>query len=82
VTSILSNPDDDPHLFEGPAPRTAKALSDAKNRPSANGVDYDPWMEKLAWRQQRRGPQEIVVVRWSVPQGPATIRICGTILHT
>src|SRR5271157_4827940 len=45
VTSILSNPDDDPHLFEA-SPETAKALSDAKVV-IVNGVDYDPWMEKL-----------------------------------
>jgi zinc/manganese transport system substrate-binding protein len=37
VTSILSNPDDDPHLFEA-SPATAKALSDAKIV-IANGVD-------------------------------------------
>src|ERR1700740_1480011 len=45
VTSILSNPDDDPHLFEASAD-TAKALTDAKVV-IVNGVDYDPWMEKL-----------------------------------
>ena len=55
VTSILSNPDDDPHLFEA-SPATAKALSDAKIV-IANGVDYDPWMEKLLARQQSAGPQ-------------------------
>lgn len=45
VTSILSNPDQDPHLFEADA-KTAKALSDARIV-VANGADYDPWMAKL-----------------------------------
>ncbi|CAM5762677.1 ABC transporter substrate-binding protein [Labrys miyagiensis] len=45
VTSILSNPDDDPHLFES-SPSTAKALSSA-DIVVYNGADYDPWMDKL-----------------------------------
>ena len=45
VVSILSNPDEDPHLFEANA-KTAKALADARVVIS-NGVDYDPWMEKM-----------------------------------
>jgi zinc/manganese transport system substrate-binding protein len=59
VTSILSNPDDDPHLFEA-SPATAKALSDA-NIVIANGVDYDPWMEKLLGASKAAGRKEIVV---------------------
>jgi zinc/manganese transport system substrate-binding protein len=59
VTSILSNPDDDPHLFEA-SPSTAKALSDAKIV-IANGVDYDPWMEKLLAASKAAGRREIVV---------------------
>jgi len=45
VTSIMSNPDQDPHLFEASA-STAKALSAAR-LVVYNGIDYDPWMEKL-----------------------------------
>lgn len=45
VTSILSNPDDDPHLFETSA-STARALADA-TIVIYNGADYDPWMDKL-----------------------------------
>ncbi len=45
VTSILSNPDQDPHLFEA-SPSAARALSGAK-LVVLNGADYDPWMEKL-----------------------------------
>jgi zinc/manganese transport system substrate-binding protein len=59
VTSILSNPDDDPHLFEA-SPATAKALSDA-NIVIANGVDYDPWMEKLLSASKAAARKEIVV---------------------
>jgi len=59
VTSILSNPDDDPHLFEA-SPDTAKALTDAKVV-IVNGVDYDPWMEKLLSAHKAPGRKEILV---------------------
>ena len=45
VTSILSNPDEDPHLFETSA-STAKDIANAKIV-VFNGADYDPWMGKL-----------------------------------
>lgn len=45
VTSILSSPEDDPHLFES-SPSTARALS-AAAIVVYNGADYDPWMDKL-----------------------------------
>ncbi|HTJ58990.1 MAG TPA: zinc ABC transporter substrate-binding protein [Devosiaceae bacterium] len=45
VTSILSNPDDDPHLFES-SPSTARAIAGAEIV-IYNGADYDPWMDKL-----------------------------------
>jgi zinc/manganese transport system substrate-binding protein len=59
VTSILSSPDQDPHLFEA-SPETAKSLSDAKVV-ILNGVDYDPWMEKLLKANKAPGRKEIVV---------------------
>ncbi len=59
VTSILNSPDQDPHLFEV-SPATAKALTDAKVV-IANGVDYDPWMEKLLKAHKAPGRKEIVV---------------------
>ena len=59
VTSILNNPDDDPHLFEA-SPETAKALTDAKIV-IVNGVDYDPWMEKLVSAHKAPGRKEIIV---------------------
>jgi zinc/manganese transport system substrate-binding protein len=45
VTSILSNPDTDPHLFEAD-PSTARAMARA-DIIIENGADYDPWMAKL-----------------------------------
>ena len=59
VTSILTNPDQDPHLFEASA-ETAKALADAKVV-IVNGVDYDPWMEKLLAANKSPGRREILV---------------------
>ena len=59
VTSILSNPDQDPHLFEAD-PATAKALTNARIV-IANGADYDPWMEKLLNASKAENRAEIVV---------------------
>jgi zinc/manganese transport system substrate-binding protein len=59
VTSILSSPDQDPHLFEA-SPSTAKQLAGAKIVISS-GADYDPWMEKLLAAAKAEGRKEIVV---------------------
>jgi zinc/manganese transport system substrate-binding protein len=59
VVSILSNPDQDPHLFEADA-STAKALADARVV-IANGADYDPWMDKLLEASKSDNRTEIVV---------------------
>jgi len=45
VTSILTNPDQDPHEFEA-SPSTASALAEAAVV-IYNGADYDPWAAKL-----------------------------------
>ena len=45
VTSILSNPDQDPHEFEASA-STARAIADAR-LVVYSGADYDPWAIKL-----------------------------------
>lgn len=45
VTSILANPDQDPHLFEA-SPSTARRIADAEIV-IYNGAGYDPWMDKL-----------------------------------
>jgi zinc/manganese transport system substrate-binding protein len=45
VANILSNPDQDPHLFEV-SPAIVRDVAAAKIV-IYNGADYDPWMEKL-----------------------------------
>jgi len=45
VTSILSNPDQDPHLFEA-SPSVARNLAAAR-LVIYNGANYDPWVAKL-----------------------------------
>ena len=45
VASILSNPDQDPHLFET-APSVVREIA-AAQLVIYNGADYDPWMERL-----------------------------------
>lgn len=45
VVSILSNPNQDPHLFTT-SPSTVKALSNA-DIVVYNGADYDPWMKTI-----------------------------------
>ena len=59
VTSILSNPDQDPHLFEA-STSTAKALAGAK-LVIMNGADYDPWMEKLLGASKVKDRKVVVV---------------------
>lgn len=45
VTSILNNPNEDPHLFSA-SPSVARALAGA-DIVIVNGADYDPWMGPL-----------------------------------
>ncbi len=59
VTSILSNPDQDPHLFEA-SPSVARALAHARIA-IASGAGYDPWMEKLLAATRRADRVSIVV---------------------
>jgi zinc/manganese transport system substrate-binding protein len=59
VTSILSNPDQDPHLFEA-SPSTARLLS-AAAIVIYNGADYDPWMAKLLAASRSQSRRTIVV---------------------
>ena len=56
VTSILNNPNQDPHLFEA-SPSVARALAQA-SLVIYNGADYDPWMDKLL----ATGPKHMTVV--------------------
>src|SRR5690348_7051582 len=45
VTSLISSPAQDPHLFEA-SPTAVRAIADARVV-ILNGAGYDPWMEKL-----------------------------------
>jgi zinc/manganese transport system substrate-binding protein len=58
VTSILSNPDQDPHLFEA-SPSVARLVS-AATIVVYNGVDYDPWMAKLL--AASRSPSRRIII--------------------
>jgi len=69
VTSILSSPDQDPHLFEA-SPSTARALSAARIV-IYNGVDYDPWMAKLV--RATRSPTRQVIVAGDLVQRKAGV---------
>lgn len=59
VTSILSSPDQDPHMFEA-SPKTARALQQAQ-LVIYNGADYDPWMAKLLGASKQAKRATIVV---------------------
>jgi zinc/manganese transport system substrate-binding protein len=59
VTSILSNPDQDPHLFEV-SPSVGRNVSAARVA-IYNGIDYDPWIEKLLGAARSADRKTIVV---------------------
>jgi Zinc-uptake complex component A periplasmic len=74
IVSIISNPDQDPHLFE----TTPSVVCDiaAARTVILNGANYDTWMEKLL----KASPQP--PGRWSrwpisSARRRATTRICG-----
>lgn len=89
VTSILSNPNQDPHLFEA-SPSTARAISGA-DIVVYSGIDYDPWMDKLMSASKNKGRKVLVVARllgrkvgdnphlW---YDPATMPVYAKALHT
>jgi zinc/manganese transport system substrate-binding protein len=59
VTSILSNPDQDPHLFEV-SPSVARSISGARIV-VYSGIDYDPWMTKLL-AAARSSSRKVIIV--------------------
>ncbi len=67
VTSILNNPDQDPHLFEA-SPSVARGVSGARIV-VYNGVDYDPWMAKLL-AAARSSNRTVIVVADLVGKKP------------
>jgi zinc/manganese transport system substrate-binding protein len=58
VSSILSNPDQDPHLFET-SPSVVRETA-AAQIVIYNGADYDPWMERLLNATPKPGRVTIV----------------------
>jgi len=67
VTSVLSNPDEDPHLFEA-SPSVARNLS-AAALVVYNGADYDPWMAKLL-AVSRATSRKVIIVANLVHKKP------------
>jgi zinc/manganese transport system substrate-binding protein len=67
VSSILSNPDQDPHLFEA-SPSVARLLSGAAIV-IYNGADYDPWMAKLL-AASRSPDRKVIIVADLVDRKP------------
>src|SRR6476661_1866474 len=59
VTSILTNPNQDPHSFEA-SPSTARAIADA-GLVVYSGADYDPWVANLLAASNMPGRKVIVV---------------------
>ena len=59
VTSILNNPEQDPHLFEA-SPSVARAVSAARIV-VYSGIDYDPWMQTLLAAARSTNRSVIVV---------------------
>jgi zinc/manganese transport system substrate-binding protein len=58
VSSVLSNPDQDPHLFET-SPSVVREIA-ASQVVIYNGADYDPWMERLLGVTPK--PRRVVIV--------------------
>jgi zinc/manganese transport system substrate-binding protein len=67
VMSILNNPNEDPHLFEA-SPSVARELSAARII-IYNGIDYDPWVDKLLGAAPNR-EREVIVVAQLVGRKP------------
>ncbi len=67
VTSIISNPDQDPHLFET-SPGVVRQIADAKIV-VYNGADYDAWMEKLLKAFPRSARSAIAVAELTGTKG-------------
>jgi zinc/manganese transport system substrate-binding protein len=60
VTSILRNPDEDPHLFEV-SPSVGRDVS-AANIVIYSGIGYDPWMASLLGAAAGEQPRRTIVV--------------------
>jgi zinc/manganese transport system substrate-binding protein len=87
VVSIMSNPDQDPHLFET-TPAVVRQLANAQIV-ILNGANYDPWMDKLLAAAPRPGRVAINAARLNgqkpgdnphVWYDPATMPAMATVL--
>ena len=67
VTSVLSNPDQDPHLFEA-SPSVARNISAARIA-IYSGIDYDVWMAKLL-AAARNTERTVIVVAELIGKKP------------
>ena len=72
VTSILANPDEDPHLFES-SPSTALMLADAQIV-IYNGAGYDPWMDRLLGASASQSRTALSQISEELPEAA---RMCG-----
>jgi zinc/manganese transport system substrate-binding protein len=59
VTSIIANPDADPHSYE-PTPKDARLIASARYA-IVNGAGYDPWASKLVDANPAAGRQVLTV---------------------
>ncbi|WP_037601948.1 metal ABC transporter solute-binding protein, Zn/Mn family [Streptacidiphilus rugosus] len=59
VTSVIANPDTDPHSYE-PTAADARAVADAQYV-LVNGIGYDAWADKLLAANPARGRAELKV---------------------
>jgi zinc/manganese transport system substrate-binding protein len=59
VTSIIANPDADPHSYE-PTPKDARLIASAKYA-IVNGAAYDPWASKLVDANPSAGRQVLTI---------------------
>jgi zinc/manganese transport system substrate-binding protein len=87
VTSILTSPGQDPHEFEAGV-STARAMAEAR-LVIYNGVDYDPWAEKLLSVSGAPGREIIAVAKLAHKKPgdnphlwyqPATVSALGEVL--
>ncbi len=70
VTSILSDPAQDPHLFEA-SPSVARQVADAAVV-VLNGADYDPWMRRLLAGAPTAPARQVVDVGQLTGQRPGS----------
>lgn len=76
VTSILSDPNADPHLFE-PGTRNGLAVAQAK-LVVQNGLGYDSFMSRLEQAAPSSSRAVVTIADASASTAPMPTRTCGT----